>query len=201
MFDQQSLSQLQKSWPETTDYLERVGQVTNDLSVLREMLQRDGYEMKLDWLDQLAVDVEDLTKTPTAVAVMMFLHRRGISIRSAAQIEDYQELREEQEQDYSEGYGSSAEILDDPTFVLPSLLDARLWALPELQKKLIAWATETSARHGEPNGQPTLTQAAILMRVTQFLEQEPEQSPEWAAECLRSALSSEFYSKAGSPQS
>lgn len=201
MFDQQSLSQLQKSWPETTDYLERVGQVTNDLTILRELLQRDGYEASLTWLDQLAVDVEDLTKTPTAVAVMMFLNRRGISIRSAAQIEEYQELREEQEREYSEGYGSSAEILDDPTFVLPGLIDARLWALPELQKKLMAWSTETAARHGNQGNQPTLTQAAILMRVSQFLEQEPEQSPEWAAECLRSALSSEFYSKAGSLQS
>lgn len=198
MYDHEMRTRMQQTWPETTDYLRRVGQVTNDLMVLREMQQAEGYEASLTWLDQLEVDVEDLTATPTGAAVLRFLHQQGTMVRSATQVLEYLELQQEHERAFQEGYGSSPDLLDDPAFSLTSESDARMWAIPELQTALIEWATATANRHGRP-GKVSLTQAAILMRVTQFLEQEPEHSPGWAAECLQSALSSGFFEQAANP--
>ena len=68
MNDQDSLAKLQKSWPETTDYLRRVGQVNNDLAVLREMSQREEYEVSLTWLDHLEVGWK-ISRVPQCAAI------------------------------------------------------------------------------------------------------------------------------------
>lgn len=195
MYDQETLQQLRQSWPETTDYLQRVGQVTNDLMMLREM--RRVAASSSTWLEQLAVDEEDLLKMPTAVQVLRFLHAREIHVKTVAQVTEYQELRDEHTAAFEAREASTPEILDDPALVLPAAIDARLWALPEIQRKLTRWASDTAARHGRDVPNLSLTQATILLLVTVLLEQEPEQSPEWAEECLLSALSSEFFQQAG----
>lgn len=199
MHDQESLAKLQASWPETADYLQRVGQVTNDLMVLRELAARDEYEATLTWLDHLAIDVEDLTEMPSAAMVLWFLHKQGISVKSAVSVAAFREIQDEHEAQWREGSEATPNVLDEGPFGLPEADDQALWALPELQRKLTAWADETAARHGYMQTPVSLAQASILLLVCQFLEQEPEQSPEWAAECLRSALSSEFFAKAANP--
>lgn len=195
MYNESILRQLSERWPETDDYLRRVGQVTNDLMVMREILRADEYQPT--WLEALAIDEVDLLKTPTAVEAMQFLFRQGIEIRSAEQVPDYQELRQEQLEEYAAGDTSIFEILEVPGFAVRNETDAQLWALPELQEKVLAWATATAKRHDYRGDPLTLTQAAILVQLCSFLEQEPEQSPGLAAESLRSALSSEFFEKAG----
>lgn len=195
MYDQEMLAQLQRTWPETEDFLQRVGQVTNDLQVLRE-LRMTGLSAPT-WLEELAVDEADLLQTPSAVEVLRFLQARGILVRSAAEVTEYQELREEQTEAFEAGQASTSEILEDLAFAVPARIDARLWALPELQRKLTAWAAETAERYGRAGTTLSLTQVTLLMQLARFLEQEPEQSAEWAAGCLRSALSSEFFERAG----
>ncbi|MEV8339453.1 MULTISPECIES: hypothetical protein [Leucobacter] len=203
MHDQESLAKLQQSWPETTDYLRRVGQVNNDLAVLREISQRDEYEASLTWLDHLAVGVEDLTSRPNAAIVMRFLFARQIVIRSAAEVPEYRELQEafdqEQTEEYGEDSSSREHLLESPTSTFWESLDQKMWSLHELHVKLALWALETATSHGYEGPSLTLTQAVILLNVCRFLEQEPEQSPGWAAECLRSALSSDFFEKAANP--
>lgn len=103
MHDQESLAQLQATWPETADYLQRVGQVNNDLMVLRDLAARDEYEASLTWLDHLAVDVEDLTEKPSAVMVLWFLHRQGIPVKSAVSVPAFQEIQDEHEAQWKEG--------------------------------------------------------------------------------------------------
>ncbi|MFD5600800.1 hypothetical protein ACFWHR_12190 [Leucobacter sp. NPDC058333] len=204
MHDQESLAKLQQSWPETTDYLRRVGQINNDLMALREMAQRDTYESSLTWLDRLAVGVADLTSRPNAAVVMRFLFARQIVIRTATEVPEYLELREAFDQEQTEEYGeeSSARehLLESPTLTFWASLDQAMWELPELQESLMGWALETATRHDYTGPALTLTQAIILLNVCLFLEQEPEQSPGWAVECLRSALSSDFFEKAANPQ-
>lgn len=199
MNDQESLHQLRESWPETEDYLQRVGQVNNDLMVLKETAQRDEYESALTWLDHLAVGVEDLTAHTSAVTVLQHLHRRGRSVPSASQVTTYQEIRDEHEALWEAGSETHPDVLDGPLFELTDANDQALWELPELQEQLLCWAAETAKRHDYQGPALTVKQATILMLVTKFLDQEEEYSPEWAAECLRSALSSDFFVRAGNP--
>lgn len=198
MQDQEMLAKLRQSWPETTDYLTRVGQANNDLSVMRELAQREAYEAQLTWLDKLAVGVEDLTRRPNAMSAMKELHSSGVKIASASQVKEYEELRQDHLEEYEEGREPNAELLESLPFELPASTEQELWNLPELQNALMVWAAETAQRHGHPV-KVTLAQAWILLNVCLFLEAEPEQSPVWAEECLRSALSSEFFEKAGNP--
>lgn len=203
MQDLEMLARLRQTWPESTDYLARVGQANNDLSVLRELAQRETYEAQLSWLDQMAVSVEDLTQRPNAANVMSLLFSEGTKFLSATEVLEYKELSEahraDQLADLQEWQDPNdlEHLLETPGLVFSESLDEALWALPELQESLLGWATLTAERHGHP-GQMTLAQAWILFRVCLFLEAEPEQSPEWAAECLQSALSSEFFKNAGS---
>ncbi|WP_053353945.1 hypothetical protein [Leucobacter musarum] len=200
MTDQEMLARMQQTWPETDDYLARVGQVNNDLQVLREISERDQYEASLTWLDRLAVSITDLTELPSAVTVLQHLHLRGMSVATALTVPGFREIQEEHAQQYQEGYESSPEVLDGPVFGLPQATEQALWALPELQEKLLSWATDTATRHEYQGPTVTLAQAAILLNTVRFLEQEAEPSPGWAAECLRFALSSEFFKTAASPQ-
>ncbi|WP_336652997.1 MULTISPECIES: hypothetical protein [unclassified Leucobacter] len=200
MIEQEQLATLQESWPVTESYLERVGQVNNDLMVLRELAARDEYEASLTWLDQLGVGVEDLTEMPSAVMVLWFLHRNEIRVQSAATVPAFREIDAEHVARFEDGTETSPDVLSEGPFDLPRADDQALWALPELQKKLTAWADETATRHGYSQTPVSLAQAAILLNVCRFLDEEPEASPGWAAECLRSALSSEFFVKAAHPQ-
>jgi hypothetical protein len=199
MNDHETLNRMQQSWPETDNYLERVGQVQNDLMVLREVAAREAYESSLTWLDHLAVGVEDLTKRPNAGLVMQMLFRDGVVIRDAMEVPEFRELKEAHDHDQAvdqEDPDFREHLLETPGLQFWESLDEAIWALPEFQKKLTAWADQTAIRHGHSETPVSLAQAAILFNVCQFLEQEPEPSPGWAAECLRSALSSEFFEKA-----
>ena len=198
MQDQEMLARLRESWPETMDYLTQVGQANNDLAVMRELAQRETYEASLTWLDQLAVGVEDLTRRPNAMSAMKELHTIGVKIESASQVQEYEELRQDHLEQFEEGREPSPEMLESQPFELRASTEQELWNLPELQNALKVWAAETAERHGTPV-KATLAQAWILFNVCQFLESEPEQSPVWAAECLRSVLSSDFFEKAGNP--
>lgn len=200
MNNHESFVRLQSTWPETTDYLRQIGQANNDLMVLRELAQRDSYETSLTWLDQLAVSVEDLTKQPHAVLVLQRLHQDGRKVSSASQVTDFEEVRLEHEEAWAEGQETTPEVLEGPFFDLPNAANQALWALPELQAQALAWALEVAKRHAFQGPALTLAQAMILFNVVQFLDQEPEQSPGWAAECLQSALSSGFFAKAANLQ-
>lgn len=199
MYDQEMLAKLQATWPETTDYLTKLGQLNNDLMVLREMKAAD--EHIPSWLELLGYSEDDFLETPTAVEVLIFLNALGIVVSSRLSVSAFKEMHDYQEEQYASGDASSPEILEAirPLRLLETE-DAMLWALPELQKKLIEWAKETAARHGFPAPLMTLTQATILMLVVRALDHDLNKSPGWQAECLQSALSSEFYQKAGSPQ-
>lgn len=154
--------------------------------MLREISQRDEYEASLTWLGHLAVGVEDLIKRPNAAMVMKFLFARQIAIHSAME-------------ECGESSSAREHVLESSTSPCCEPLDQAMWRLPELQNKLVGWTIETASRH-EYQGPPlTLSQAVILLNVCRFLEQEPEQSPGWAEECLRSALSSDFFEKAANP--
>ncbi|GAA2823401.1 hypothetical protein [Leucobacter komagatae] len=199
MYDQEMLAKLQATWPETTDYLTKLGQLNNDLMVLRDIQAAD--EHIPSWLEILAYSEDDFAKTPTAMRVLRFLYERQIMVASRRTVPAFQELQVDREARYERDDVSTPELLEAyPPVELLEAEDAMLWALPELQKKLTAWAKETAARHGSPTPLMTLTQATILMLVVEALEQDLNTSPEWQAECLQSALSSEFYQQAGSPQ-
>lgn len=197
MNEQQALHRMQQTWAETEDYLQRVGQVNNDLMAIREMTDRDEYESSLTWLDHLSVGVEDLTAHTSAVSVLQHLHRHGKRVPTASQVTTYQEIRDEHEALWEAGSETHPDVLDGPLFELTDANDQALWELPELQDQLLCWAAETAKRHDYQGPALTVKQATILMLVTRFLDQEEEHSPEWAAECLRSALSSDFFVKAG----
>lgn len=194
MYDQQLLRQLQSTWPETADYLTRIGQTTNDLMVLRELRQVEPPSESI--LELLGYDDEDLLKIPAASTVLRFLYSRNEWVRSAAQIPGYRELWEEHETENKE-YGGVEEFLET-NFVFDPETDLRVWALPELQEKLTTWAATTAARYQPETSTVTLTQATILMLTALMLEQE-HHSDALAAECWLYVLSSSFYAKAGSP--
>lgn len=197
MYDQEILTRLQATWPETTDYLVRVGQVQNDLMVLRELQEADRAEAS--WMDELAIGEADLLQVPSGMSVLRFLWARWIRVQEATTVPEYAEAVREQQEMHENLSASTSELLEEPAFELQMAADARLWALPELQDTLTEWAQETASEHGRPSPKLTLTQATVLMQLVRYLDQAPEPSPEWAAELLRSALSSEFFAKAANP--
>ncbi|UTX53294.1 hypothetical protein [Leucobacter aridicollis] len=198
MYDQEMLAKLQATWPETTDYLTKLGQLNNDLMVLREMKAAD--EHIPSWLELLGYSEDDFMKTPTAMEVLRFLNQQGIVVQSRLTVPKFLEFHTDQEELYEAGEESTPEVLEvSPPLELRDEYDAMLWALPELQEKLVEWAKQTAARHGSPAPLMTLTQATILMLVVRALDHDLNKSPGWQAECLQSALSSEFYQKAAHP--
>ncbi len=52
MYDQEMLAKLHATWPETTDYLTKLGQLNNDLMVLREIQAAEEYLPS--WLERMA---------------------------------------------------------------------------------------------------------------------------------------------------
>lgn len=198
MYDQEMLAKLQATWPETTDYLTKLGQLNNDLMVLREIQAAE--EHMPSWLEQMAYTEDDFLETPSAMEVLAFLNQQGIVVSSRLTVPAFREMHDYQEDQYDSGDASTPEILEAvPPLKLLEAEDAMLWALPELQKKLIEWAKQVAARHGSPAPLMTLTQATILMLVVRALDHDLNKSPGWQAECLQSALSSEFYQKAAHP--
>lgn len=195
--DQQLLHDLSKTWPETADYLKRVGQVQNDLLVLQEEAARESHTPS--WMDELGIETSDLLRVPTAVSVMRFLYENRIIVPTARQIPEYQEDQEMLEQARAEGDSLHLDVLEDPQYLLSEASDLRMWALPELQMKLMEWAAETAKRFDPLLGKPNLSQSTILHMVARFLDQDQNRSPEFQAECWRSVLSSEYYAKAGNP--
>lgn len=195
--DQQLLRDLAKKWPETTDYLQRVGQIQNDLMTLRELSAKEAHTP--DWLEALAIEEQDLLTIPTGVEVLRFLFNQNIIVKTARQIPEYQEDQETEQALHEEGDSPHQDVLEDPEYLLTAESDARVWALPELQTKLIEWTIETAERFRPGAPTPTLYQATILMKTARFLEQDLNQSPEFRAECWQSALSSKFYERAGNP--
>ncbi|KAM9865640.1 hypothetical protein ACIFOC_01262 [Leucobacter aridicollis] len=199
MYDQEMLAKLQATWPETTDYLTKLGQLNNDLMVLREIQAAE--EHIPSWLEQMAYSEDDFLEIPSAVEVLTFLNQQGIVVSSRLTVPAFREMHDYQEGQYDSEDASTPEILEAvPPLRLLEAEDAMLWALPELQKKLTEWAKQVAARHGSPAPLMTLTQATILMLVVRALDHDLNKSPGWQAECLQSALSSEFYQQAGSPQ-
>lgn len=193
MYSPETLARLQQTWPETTDYLQRVGQVNNDLMVMREMQS----EQPEGWMDRLGVEERDLLELPTGLVALQFLNAQGITVSAAMRLPELQELATDQQEMFEAGETAYENFLEDPTTVLPSeALELRVWALPELQKKLIEWANATATTVGAQVPPMTLTQAAILLWVHRFVDQSADRV--YGQEYLRSALSSEFFKKAAS---
>lgn len=196
MSTMEQLQQMQTSWPETTNYLTRVGQINNDLMVLREAAARD--RMSISWLDQLSITIEDLLVKPTAWSIAAFLEQRAVKIEALSQIPEYQEDLTEQQEMFEQGEVSYDSLVEDPSYQLTAAADEQLWNSAELGSKLINWATETVLRITGSTHGLSLTQATIVFRLFQFLDQE-ETSPGLVAESLQSLLSSGFFEMAGTP--
>lgn len=202
MSTMEQLQHMQTSWPETTNYLTRVGQINNDLMVLREAAARD--RMSITWLDQLGITAEDLLAKPTAWSIASFLEQRAVKIEALLQLPEYLEDLTEQQTLFEQGEVSYDSLVEDPSYQLTAAADEQLWSSPELGSKLVSWATQTVSRilasMSMSMSTPTLslTQATIMFRLFQFLEQE-ETSPVLVAESLQSLLSSGFFEMAGTP--
>lgn len=192
----EQLQQMQSTWPDTTDYLTRVGQINNDLMVLREAAARD--RITVTWLDRLAIEPEDLLVRPAAIAIARMLHQKWTPLQALGALPEYQEALEEQRERYEEGATPTELPVEDPSFTLTAESDEVLWSSPELGSKLTSWATATVERVLGTSTELSLTQAAIVFRLFQFLEQE-DPSPGLVEESLRSLLSSEFFEMAATP--
>ena len=185
----EQLSQMQSTWPDTTDYLTRVGQINNDLMVLREAAARE--QITVTWLDRLAIEPEDLLSRPAAIAVARMLHENRTPLQALSDLPEYREALGERV--------TLAELpVEDPSFTLTTESEEVLWSSPELGSKLTSWATATVERILGTSTELSLTQAAIVFRLFQFLEQE-DPSPGLVAESLQSLLSSGFFEMAGTP--
>lgn len=197
MYDQNLLKQLQARWPETDNYLDRVGQVTNDLMVAREIQQAATHTPS--WLDRLAIEASDLLKVPTAVDVLRYLHEHQIVIREAMTVSEYREAVEDYNLEQANGEHSFFSPVEDQSFFLTEASDLALWALPQVQEQCVS-VMQTVLERFVPN-QPALTleQAVILLRLITFLKQEPTMSHEWAEESVQSLLSEPFFTNAAIP--
>lgn len=195
MSNDETLRHLNSSWPETDNYLVQLGQLQNDLMVMRELQMDDQYTPT--WLDLLAIDAEDLTQVPTAMSTLRFLDSRGITVPTASQVQAFQELATEQIELHRLGEEESPNLLDVQGLELHEADDQKLWELPELQQQILRWATTEVNRITQTEHQVTLAQATMFMMLSRFIDQESGMTPEWAAESARSLLSSEFYLQAG----
>ncbi|MDA3146507.1 hypothetical protein JSO19_03840 [Leucobacter sp. UCMA 4100] len=185
-----------RHWPETKNYLERVGQINNDLMLAREIAARE--ETVPDWLEDLTISTEDLTEKPEAVALLKLLHRHQLKLHSLEQMEAYKELAEEHAKNCLENGEAVSSLLEATAFTtMGPKADEQLYASPELESVLIRWAEMTLEDSNIQAPQPTMVQALMLAKLSLFLEQEPGMNPVWEAESKRSLLSSSFYSSGG----
>lgn len=188
--------QLQNRWPETDNYLERIGQVNNDLMVEREM--RAAQNHLPSFLEKLAIDVSDLLVEPDGETLLRFLHSEGIRVPSAeahpAFVEEQAAYQEDQE-------NPMANVLDDPNWAITFEHQAQeLAALPEMHEKLLAWALRIlNFYHLPPSQHLSHRQVLMLVRLWQFLNQSAAQD-EWREESVRSLLSTTYFEKAANHQ-
>ncbi len=195
MYEQ--LQRLEQSWPETDDFLTRVGQLNNDRLLLQEAAARES--MTVSWMDRLGISAEDLLTLPSATEIARFLHERGQRFEVLEASPEFREDRAEQAELFASGESGTDRPLEDPSYLLSAELAEQLLSSAELASKLVAWASTTSTRWTAARLQPSTLQALMLLRLFQVLEQEPELSPGLVEESVRSLLSSAFFEMAGTP--
>lgn len=189
--------QLAKRWPETDDYMTRVGQANNDLMVMAEILRAE--RTIPTWQDRLAIEDSDLMKRPQALIALRILHSKGVVVESAESIPDYWEWLEAYRPESGAIETATELLLKDPYVTeFRAETDEALWALPEFQDKLKAWANYITEVFNRPQ-KVTLTQAAMIVNLYQFLDQELRLTHELAADSMRSLFSTDYYVKAGQP--
>lgn len=193
MNDFEQLHQLRQTWPETENYLDRIGQTTNDLQVLREM---DAAEQIPSWLNLLGIEETDLQTPPTGVDLLRLLHQAGVRVETATTVSAYQEMRQLQEDLYQSEETDTPEVLEDPAFQLLEADDRLLLELPELQAQTIQWARMLISRLLHQEAHPNFRQALMAARLYGFLNQGPRVSDESVAASLQSLLSASCYATA-----
>lgn len=201
--------QLQARWPETDDYLTRVGQINNDLMTMREI---EYYENHIpDWLERLAIGENDLVKEPNPMHILALLYDRGVNVPSRMTVPEFRELQRGYE--LSENgemlfpadsleTDSNCEVLEDSRYLPDSLgeeADARLLALPELESTLRKWVDQVMHNFLKDTPPVTLQQAFLGVHLISYLLQD-QARPELWEDSLRSLRSSKFFEKAGNLQ-
>ena len=201
--------QLQARWPETDDYLTRVGQINNDLMTMREI---EYYENHIpDWLERLAIGENDLVKEPNPMHILALLYDRGVNVPSRMTVPEFRELQRGYE--LSENgemlfpadsleTDSNCEVLEDSRYLPDSLgeeADARLLALPELESTLRTWVDQVMHNFLKDTPPVTLQQAFLGVHLISYLLQD-QARPELWEDSLRSLRSSKFFEKAGNLQ-
>lgn len=194
LYNENLRRQLQERWPATDDYLTRVGQANNDLMVMDEILRA---ELTIpSWQDRLAIEDQDLRKRPRAHLVLRILLTKGVFVKSAKSIADYQEWLDAYEEDHSGPESLTEVMLRDPYFTgFKEATSDQLWALPEFQDKVKTWAESITEAFGRPQ-QVSLAQAGMIVNLYQYLDQESTLTHELAEGSMRSLFSSEFFKKA-----
>lgn len=196
------LSQLGNRWPETDNYLERIGQINNDLQVLREMQAAQNHVP--DFLEQLAIDTTDILALPEAMSMLRLLHEYEVTVESLETVQGYREARDEflnQERALYQDQTHWVDVLGDSVELpLTSETEQQIQSLPELHTKVRVWAAARLAEAGLELQPVSLTQALMIVNLMLYLEQE-EAGSEWQADCLQSLRSTSFYSQAASQAS
>lgn len=199
--------QLQDRWPETDNYLERVGQINNDLLTLREI---DAHEKYVPgWLERLAIGKNDLVKKPNAIRLLALLHQRGVSVPSRMTVPAFREIQREYElSEEGEKLFPEDSLDTNPNYdVLDSTYlttvgtegDAQLLALPGLESALKSWVDQVMSNFLKETPPVTLAQAFLMAHLAGYLLQE-QARPELWEDSLRSLRSSKFFERAGNRQ-
>ena len=205
--NQPLMHQLNQTASQTDDYLMRVGLINNQLMTNRESAAIE--ELIVDWLDELAITSEDLTKQPEPMHLLQMLHSEGISVPARMTVSDFRELQREFELDsVGEMLFPADSVQVDPlhdvltrrsTSTAGPSGDAQLFALPELESKLKSWAAEKLQTVGAPEESLTFLQACQVANLATYLLQ-AEAGEAWWAESLQLLRSSEFFKTAVNPQ-
>lgn len=196
--------QLQDRWPETDNYLTRVGQINNDLMTLREI---DAHEQHIPgWLERLAIGENDLVKAPNAIRLLELLHQRGVSVPSRMTVPAFREIQREYEvsahgerlfPEDSLETNPNYDVLDSPYLTTVGTEgDAQLLALPGLESALKSWVDQVMNNFLKDTPPVTLAQAFLMAHLAGYLLQE-QARPELWEDSLRSLRSSKFFEKAG----
>lgn len=205
--NQPLMQQLNQTASQTDDYLMRVGLINNQLMTNRESAAIE--ELIVDWLDELAITSEDLTKQPEPMHLLQMLHSEGISVPSRMTVSDFRELQREFELDsVGEMLFPADSVQVDPlhdvltrrsTSTASPSGDAQLFALPELESRLKSWADKKLQTAGAPVENLTFQQACQVANLATYLLQ-AEAGEAWWVESLQLLRSSEFFKTAANPQ-
>lgn len=197
MMTQESLPhQLQNRWPDTDNYLERVGQINNDLMVMREFQAAQNHIP--DFLERLAIGPGDLMKEPDGEEQLRFLYQQGIRVKSVEALPTFIEAQQEYRREKDD---ETMDILEDSYRTIFFQAEAKIVAgMPEMQSKLTAWATQMLQMYAPTYQEPlSYLQVLMLLRLTVFLDQE-DAGAEWREDSVRSLLSTSFFEKAAPRQ-